>query len=141
MEFWRFQWVLSWGGEEWLEYWIPIGQWSLLVYDVSTCHSSDRRFDEKLEFVVIRSIAEEVPLAMWCLVGSPLLRRKRFSLSKNSSTTFPRLSVLKHSYAILRRLRSPKYFILFYFIFMKTFIMLHVVLRKLLLLLYILKHS
>jgi len=78
--------------------WCPIGQWSLLLYDVSACHSNS---DARLEYVIEKSIVKKVPLAMLCLVGSFLLRRKRFS--RISSTAFPWTSVWKNP-------QSPCYF-------------------------------
>lgn len=61
-----------------------------------------------LKFEMVRLIAEKVPKAMLCLVGSLFLRRKRFSSSRNSSTTLPRSSVWEHPHDILRLLKSPK---------------------------------
>jgi len=55
-----------------------------------------------------RSIAEKVPLAILCLIGLLLLRRKIDPSSRNSSTDFPRSSVCEQPHAMLRLLKSPK---------------------------------
>lgn len=72
----------SWGSGGSNEFLVGEGDngWSigfgLVVTAVSNCYSNS---DTRLEFVMERSIVKKVPLAMLCLVGLLLLRRKFFN--------------------------------------------------------------
>lgn len=89
----------------WLWYWIPIGQWSLSLYAVSTCQSN---YVVELVFVIVRSITDKFLFETLCLVGLLLFSRLSVSSFKNSSIICPLKSVWVHPYKVFRLLKSPK---------------------------------